>query len=209
MKLLAALAVLVLLAVVADVVAEETAETRIGKRLSSSIEGAGTAEVEVRGRPFLLQVVRGSFSGLDVHLASVQRGGIEVEDVELALRDVEFSVGELVDGSGDVQVDGGRGSGKIDQRSLNAALQREGLDARVSLNGNRATASVAGREADVEGVAIAGGALEFRSAAFLGDARIPLPLFLEGIDYRDARVQDSRVVVSLELPQTSLDPGSL
>lgn len=208
MKLLVALVVLALLAVAADAAAEETAEARIGKRLSASVQGADEIEVEVRGRPFLLQVVQGRFSGMDLHMPSLERRGVTVEDVELALDDVAFSLGDLLEGSGQVRIEGGSGTASVSEDALNAALANEGVQGSVALEGDTATVSAAGVEAAVDRVAVVDGALEFRSAA-LGRVRLPLPRFIDEVRYRDARVEESRVVVSIELPSTSISPDAI
>ena len=191
-------------------VAEESAETKISERLGGSIEGAGAVEVEVRGRPFLLQAARGDLDGLEIDLGSIRRQGVVVRDVNLLLRDVEFSPGQLLE-DGEVKVGGGEGSGAVDERALNAALRREGVAAAVSLSGGRATVSVGGIEQPVDSVAIADGGLEF-TAANAGGLRLTLPDLLPSRDrvrYTDARVEGGRVVLQFELPATSFEAGSL
>lgn len=210
MKLLITLVVLLLLGAVADVIAEETAETKIADRLEGSIDGADPVDVELQGRPFLLQAVRGNFNGLEITVGSVQRQGVAVQDVNLVLRDVEFSLGQLLE-DGEVKVGGGDGSGAISERALNAALRREGVSARVSLDGSRATVSVGGLDQPVDSVAVADGGLEF-TASNAGGLRLTLPDLLPSRDrvrYTDARVEGGRVVLLFELPTTSFEAGSL
>lgn len=208
MRLLAALLMLVALV---DVVAEEMAESRLEERLSASIDGSERVEIELQGRPFLMQAVQGSFEGLEIRFGSLQRRGIEVVDVRLALRDLEFSVREVLEGTGRVQVGGGHGRGSITQRALNVALAREGVDATISLAGDSAAVSAAGVEAPVDAVAVRDGGLEFSSEP-VGALRIALPDLLptrDQVGYRSAQIQGARLVVLLELPATALDPASL
>ena len=210
MKLLGALSVLVLLAVAADVVAEEIAETKLSDRFEGSIDGADSVDVEFQGRPFLLQAVRGDLEAIEVRAGSVRRQGVTVQDVELTLRDVGFSLGQLAE-DGEVQVGGGDGRGAVTEGALNAALRREGVAAEVSLNGGRATVSLGGVEQPVNSVAISDGGLEFTAPDAAG-LRLTLPGLLPSRDrvrYTDASVEGARIGLLFELPATSFDAGSL
>lgn len=210
MKLLGALLVLVALLVAADVVAEESAERSISDRLERSFDGDDAVEVEVQGRPFLLQAVRGDFKALEISAGSVRREGVAIQDFEVTLRDVEFSLGRLLE-DGQVKIGGGDGSGAIGPRALNAALRREGIAATVSLDGSRATVALGGVEQTVDSVAVSDGGLEFTAPDAAG-LRLTLPDLLptrESLRYTDARVEGSRIVLLFELPATSFDAGSL
>lgn len=212
MKLLGTLVVLLLLGAVADVVAEEVAEARIADRLEGSIEGVDSVDVELQGRPFLLQAVRGDLAGLEIRMDSVKREGVSVQDIDLTLREVTFSLGQVIeDGEPEVKVGGGDGRGAISERALNAALRREGVGASISLDGGRATVSVGGVDQPVDSVAVSDGGLEFTAPDAAG-LRLTLPELLpsrQSIHYTDARVEDDRILLFFDLPATSLDAGSL
>lgn len=212
MKLLGTLVVLLSLGAVSDVVAEETAETNLSDRLEDSIDSADSVEVELQGRPFLLQAVRGDLEGLEIRIGSVQREGVSVRDVNLTLRDVAFSLGQVIEeGDPELEIGGGDGSGAITQSALNAALSREGVAARISLDGSRATVSAGGIDQPVDSVDVADGGLEF-TAPNAGGLRLTLPSLLPSrhrVRYTDARIEGGRVLLFFELPATSLETGSL
>lgn len=208
MKLLAVLVVLGMLAVLGDLVAEETAEGRFEERLSASIAGADEVEVEFHGRPFLLQALAGEIDGLNLMLPSVQRDGIEVEDVELELETVRFSPADLAEGSGDIRIGAGGGRGTVTQHGLNRALEREVPAGKVRLDPGSVTFRAAGQQVPVSSVSVEDGELRFGLGP-LDPVRIGLPRFVEGIRYREAHVRDAGILILFELPRTAIDPAEL
>lgn len=208
MKLLAVLVVLGTLVVLGDIVAEETAESRFAEQLSASLEGADEVAVEFHGRPFLLGAFAGEFDGLDLTLPSVRRDGIEVEGVELELETVRFSPADFVDGSGEIRIEGGNGGGTLTQRAINRALEREAPAGKVQLEPGSVTFTAAGQEVPVSRVSIEDGELTFGIGP-LEPVQIGLPRLVEGIRYREARVQDDGILILFELPRTAIDPAEL
>lgn len=208
MKLLVVLVVLWTLVVLGDIVAEETAESRFAEQLSASVEGADEVVVEFDGRPFLLGAFAGEFDGLDLMLPSVRRDGIEVEGVELELETVRFSPADFVDGSGEIRIEGGNGRGTLTQRAVNRALEREAPAGKVQLDPGSASFTAAGQEVPVSRVSIEDGRLRFGLGP-VDPVSIRLPSLVEGIRYREARVQEGGILILFELPRTTIDPAEL
>ncbi len=192
----------------ADVVAENVAEDKIEGRLASSLDGARSVDVEFKGRPFLVQVLRGEFQGLGIAVGSLRRRGVRLRNVDLDLFEVSFSIRDVLAGSGGISVEGGSGRGAVAEDGLNVALTRQGLDATVSFSGEGASVAARGMEAEVEEVSVSENALSL-SAPPLPPVEVALPVFLQGLSYERARIQDGKIVVFLDLPRTTLDPGSL
>lgn len=201
--LLFLLLVVVVAFFVADVVARNTAEKRVEERLASSVESANGLEVNVGGTLFLPQLFSGSFDEIEVSIDSIERGGLTVDDVEISLRDVDFSFGDLMDDSGAVTVRGGGGRALISERSLSEALRRDGVEAEIRLDGG-ATISAAGRSAEVQDVSVDNGAVVF-SAPPLEPLRVDLPATLASVRYSGASVQGDHLVVRLRVGRGKVD----
>ena len=188
---------------IADSVAERTAEKRVEERLASSVENAESLEVDVGGGLFLPQLFGGSFDEITVSIDSLERGGLTVDDVRFTLRDVEFSLDDLMGGGGAVMVGGGRGRASIGQESLDAAIRREGIEADIVLD-NSATVTARGLSGRVEEISVEGASVVFRAPP-LEPLRLDLPDTVADVRYRGARVLGSRLVLSLTVPKGKVD----
>jgi hypothetical protein len=91
-RLLVALGVLVLLAVVADRGSKYLVENTLADHIESK-ESVTGVDVTIGGFPFLTQVIQNHFDEVDVTMpridAATSAGTVEVEDVRISLRDVE------------------------------------------------------------------------------------------------------------------------
>jgi len=189
---------------VADTIAENTAEKRIEERLASSVENAEGLEVDVTGALFLPQLLGGGFNEVEVSIDSIERGGLAVNDVHVGLRDVAFSLGDLLKNTGAVTVDGGTGRASISEGSLNAALQREGIKGEIALD-ETATVTVQGMSAKVEDVSVDRSGTVTFSAPPLEPFGLTLPDTLAGVRYSGARVSGNRLLVNLRVRRGSVD----
>ena len=201
--LLGLLLVLVVGFFVADFVAERTAEKRVEERLAFSVENAESLEVDVGGGLFLPQLFGGSFEEIAVSIDSLERGGLTVDEVRFTLRDVEFSLDDLMGGGGAVTVGGGRGRASIAQKSLDAAIRREGIEADIVLD-NSATVTARGLSGRVEEISVEGDSVVF-SAPPLEPLRLDLPDTVADVRYSGARVVGNRLVLSLIVPKGKVD----
>jgi hypothetical protein len=93
-RLLVALGVTVLLFVAVDRGAKYLVEKTLADHVETT-EGVSDADVSIGGFPFLTQVAENHFDEIDVSMphvsASLPAGSLEVQDVQVALRDVETS----------------------------------------------------------------------------------------------------------------------
>ncbi len=118
-KLLVALVVLALLAVVADRVAVKLVTDEAEKRLQA--EGLTDPSVEVGGFPFLTQVLARNFDKVTVQSPSISRDGARADRVSATGTDVD------VPNSGDVVVGGLTARGTIDYDEVLRQVGREDL----------------------------------------------------------------------------------
>lgn len=188
---------------VADFVAENTAEKRVEERLASSVENADGLEVDIRGGLFLPQLFGGTFEQIEVSIDSIERGGLAVDDVRFVLRDVDFSLGDLMGGGGAVTVGRGRGRALVGQQSLDAAVRREGIEADIVLD-DRATVTARGVSGRVQRISVEGDSVVF-AAPPLQPLRLDLPDTVAGVRYSGARVEGDRLVLSLTVPKGKVD----
>ncbi len=189
---------------VADTIAEDTAETRIEERLASSVEDAAGLEVDVTGALFLPQLFGGGFDEVQVSIDTIERRGLVVDDVRVALRDLSFSVDDLLKNAGAVRVEGGRGRASISERSLNATLRREGVDVEIVLD-QAATATVQRMSAEVENISVDNDGTIVFSAPPLPPFSLDLPPTLASVIYDGARVSNNRLVLDLRVRKGSLN----
>lgn len=159
-KLLVLLILLILLAIGADVLARRTAEEQIADRLRRTFDLSSEPGVSVKGIPFLLRLFEGDIPKIVMRADDVRSDDLTLEEVELEMRRVRFSIGDVVEGSGRVSVQGGRGTALVTEAHLNDALADAGAPFVVSITsgGVRAGSGEAGK--DISGdVRVEGGSL--------------------------------------------------
>jgi hypothetical protein len=132
-RLLAGLLLLAVLLVVADRVGVRVAEREVAVQAQRDGGLPERPDVEVRGVPFLTQVVRGRYDDVRLHTAG-RLGGAQVRDLDVQLTGVRLPLRDLLAGSVDaVPADRVRGSAVLDYGWLSS--QAHGL--RVSPDGDR------------------------------------------------------------------------
>ena len=97
--LLAVLVVLVLLALVADPVAEGMAEERVARTLQEAGGLAGTPDVDVTGWPFLTQAVQGRYDEVRIGLTADDLGQPVGTRADVTLRGVHVPLSDALSGS--------------------------------------------------------------------------------------------------------------
>lgn len=95
---------LILLAVVlalaaAEVLAPRVVERSVASRLQEAAGLAAAPEVEVRGRPFLTQAVRGRYDDVVVRATDVPAGPLGFDSVAARLSGAEVPLGDVLSGS--------------------------------------------------------------------------------------------------------------
>jgi hypothetical protein len=204
-KLLIVLALLVIAFVVADRVAQNVAQARIEERLASSSQGAEDVQVEFGGGLFLPQVFRGDLEEVTVSAGSLQRRGVRIDELELTLRRVSFTVGGLLGGTGDVRVQGGSGRATVSEEAVEAAVRREGVDAQVRLNG-QVTITMQGVSGTVEELEIdpEAGALVLRAPP-LETLLLRLPETIGSVGYSGATVEGNELILNLRVRRGTIE----
>jgi DUF2993 family protein len=137
--LLAVLALLVVLALVADPVAEGVAEDRVAEALRDAGGLAGTPDVDVRGWPFLTQAVSGTYDDVRISLTAAELGQPEGTRADVRLRGARVPLSDALAGSvREVPVDRVDGIATLSYALLarelggDATLAREGDGLRVT-----------------------------------------------------------------------------
>lgn len=100
---------LAVVVVVGDVLARSFAQNTIAAQAAQQMNMAEEPEVSIEGWAFLPQAVSGSYSGISLDADSAAVENVEVEQVRVALSDVDAPLSDLVSGQPDVvagQVDG-------------------------------------------------------------------------------------------------------
>jgi hypothetical protein len=204
-KLLIFLVLLVIAFVVVDRAAQNLAQTRVEERLASSIRGAQNVQVDIGGGLFLPQVLRGRLEEVTVAVGSVQRRGVRIDELDLTLRRLSFTLGGLLTGTGDVRVQGGSGRALVSEAAVEAAVRREGIDAQVKLD-DGATITMRGISGTVERLTIdpEAGALVL-SAPPLETLLVRLPEPLGSVGYSDVTVEGDRLVLDLSVRKGTIE----
>ena len=164
-KLLVALILLLLLVVVADVFAKQVAEEQIARRLRRTFDLSEEPVVAVGGVPFLLNVVRGEISSIEMTGDRVRSEDVRLDDVEVQIHDVSFSLSQVIDGSGRVRATGGEGTASITEASLNDALATAGAPFTLTLSDGGVTADSSEAEAAAD-VSLEGNAFSVSAEGF-------------------------------------------
>jgi LmeA-like phospholipid-binding len=112
--------------VVADRVLVGVAENRIAEELQRSQRLPLTPDVDVRGFPFLTQVLRGRYSEIDADLRDPPvGGGLAVEHLQVRLRGVRIKLAALAAGDvSSVPVDSATATGTVTYEALDAVARR-------------------------------------------------------------------------------------
>ena len=199
--------ILVLLAIFSagDYLARGYAEGEAADELQQRLELSSKPSVGLGGWPFVLAALRGEFPSIGIDAERVEMKGLEFSDVNLELEDLTFSMRDALRGGvSEVTAQGGVGEARLDQDSVDVALEKAGAPFGVSLQEGSAVAELPnGEKVDVE-VGVSGGALTFAPQGRADEVRIPLPGIVDNLTYRSAEIEDGSVTVRLRLGPTLL-----
>jgi LmeA-like phospholipid-binding len=98
-KLLIALLVLAVLAVVADRVAVTVAERQVASQIQHQADLAGPPSVEIGGFPFLTQAAAGRYSDVRIGLTAAELGQPAGTRADVSLHGVHLSLADVVSGT--------------------------------------------------------------------------------------------------------------
>ena len=224
--LVVALVVLLLSLVALDFVLRFWAERWLAGRIESNLALAGSPDVDLEGFPFLLQVARGRFSGVEVAIDDVPSGGLVLDRVTMRLDGVEFSRSALLSGGeAEVRVREGTASAEVGEASLNEFLHEEGVAVNVELIGPGIEASTTISVGGEEATATAKGPLRFREGQLVFEPRrvsvdgtfgvptdslafrIDLPPPFQGVRYTSAEVGEGILTLEATLRESAIPIG--
>ena len=97
--LLALVALVLVVGLVADPIAEGLAEDRVAAALRDGGDLAGTPEVDVTGWPFLTQAVAGDYEDVRIRLTAADLGEPEGTTADVRLRGVRVPLSDVLGGS--------------------------------------------------------------------------------------------------------------
>jgi hypothetical protein len=98
-KLLVALVVLVVLAVVADRVALNIAERQVATQIQHQADLSGAPGVDITGFPFLTQAVAGRYTDVRISLTAAELGQPAGTRADVSLRGVRLPLSDVLSGS--------------------------------------------------------------------------------------------------------------
>lgn len=201
--LFVSLALVGALLVAANYFGENVAEQRIEDGVRAAFRGQAEPEAEIGGGVFLLQLLGGRFDRIDISIPKLAKGGMNLNSVELTLSDVDFELSSVIEGTGDLTIGRGRGSGTVDEESIQVALARRRPNLEVTIDGDRATLSGRGLQARVEELTIERDALTL-NAPPLGSLRFDLPPPPRGFDYESVEIDSGGLSIGFEVSDRTL-----
>lgn len=200
------------LLVAADFGARLWSQHVVSRELASSFDLQERPDVSIGGFPFLPRLVSGDLPSITVEARGYTSGGVRIDAVDLSLREVHVSTGQLLSGAqGTVRAAGGDGTASITAEDATEALGGQGVPVTVRFEGGRVLLGLAEVGGDVEaGVSVDEGSLIFQpldpslpvSFAFL------LPAVVEGMTYTDVRIEDDVAVLSFRLERVRFEVAS-
>ncbi len=135
-RLLLLLLTLALVAVAADVLALRYAERTLAARIQDSAALTLTPDVDIAGRPFLLQALRGRYDEIEVRATGVQAEQLRFDTARAVLDGVEVPLGDVLSGSvTTVSVEQLRTRAVLDYDTLTAAVADRGLRVEPATDG--------------------------------------------------------------------------
>ena len=206
-RLLVALIVLGVLLVGADFGLRFLGEYWVARELQGKLELSTRPDVSLEGFPFIPHLISGEFTAVRLRTGPTEVKGIDLEAVELELRDVRFSTRQLVAG-GDATIRGREGDGQITLtgQAVTQALKRANVPLRVRfVDGEvRIGSPQLGLEGRAE-LSTSGGRLVLTPAGFPRISSFPLPELVPGVEYTDAEVRGSEAEIAFQVENPTFE----
>lgn len=206
-RVLMGLVILAVLFIGGDIFLKNVTETRAEKQVENLLDLRTTPEVELGGWPFIVRALSGSFPTVELSVTDTRLRGVELEDVQISLTDVGFSLGELLGGSQEaVKFGGGEGSAVMTSEGMTQALRRQGTPAKISLNED---GSVTIRDPRLPQEVTGEMTLEGRSIVVSADGvpqtyTIRLPRLVRGISYDSLTIGEDRAELTFSVAAGTL-----
>lgn len=197
--------ILAVIFVAGDFAARAFAEKKAADQLQTRLGLSSPPSVGFSGWPFLVHAFSGSFPAVHVSADRLDAKGITFSDLRLDLKDVTFSMRDILNGKARaVQAEGGTGTISISESSLNQVLGDAGAPFDVNLSAGTATADIPGVGSQSVNVSVAAGTLTLGAPGLPSPFSIALPQVLDSLTYETGRITDSAVLLQVKLGRTSL-----
>jgi hypothetical protein len=206
-RLVTGLVVVIALFVGGDFALRLFTEARAEARMKEVLDLRSSPDVSIGGWPFILKVVGGNFPSVSVTASDARFSGVELEQIEISLREVELSFASLLRGSDDVvRIAGGTGRVLLTGASLSQALRREGISARIRLGSDGTVVIRDDRlpEPVTGELKLEGNSLVIEADGLPQSYAVSLPEVVDGLHYDSLVVDGSGASIGF-----SLDAGRL
>ena len=128
------LAIPVILFLVGSVVVESFAESQLSNGMRSTLDLRERPSVQIEAFPILYRVFQGEIPRVKVEAETFTIEGLEIAELSMDMRGVKTSLGTLVRRNRfDLTIERGDASATITQSAINGFLEREKVDAVVTL----------------------------------------------------------------------------
>jgi hypothetical protein len=201
------LVVLGVLLVGADFALRFLGQYWVARELQGHLELSTRPDVSLEGFPFIPHLLSGDFDQVRLRSGPTEVNGIELEAVELELRQVRFSSRQLVAG-GEATIRGEEGAGQITLtgRAVTEALNRANIPLRVRFVDGQV--GIGSPQLGIEGraeLSTSDGRLVLTPAGFPRIFSFPLPELVPGLDYTTAEVQGSEAEVAFSVDDPTFE----
>jgi len=180
--LLAPVIVAAVLFVVANIVVQRIAESKIASTLQSTFHLSARPSVSIGGFPIIASILSGHVSRVSFSAPAATFQGLTVTDVKVTLVDVRADGGFLRAGRLAIRVGGGTIAARATDAAVNAYLKDHGQNATIAFHPGRATVHAVrtflGRPRTLVAtgtVSREGSSLVFRPTSVTMDGRAPPP----------------------------------
>lgn len=183
-------------------------ESRVANSIESSLHLAAQPDVSLHGFPFTSELARGQISTATITAGSITAGSLRFSDIHLKLRDVQFSLGQLLNGNlARIHAAGGAGDASLTTASVNAYLRAHGAPFQVGFQGGQTIARLGPLSARIDvTMKISNGTLLISpGSGSFPQFSVPLPAILHRLSYGSAKPGSGRLILNFRLQHPTLN----
>ena len=174
-KLLTALVVLVVLLVAADRITVHYVEQSVGDRMREDGRLDVSPKVDIRGFPFLIQALRGTYDRTDVHVVDLTRNGVTVSRLDVTISGAQLPLSKVRSAT-EIPVDSLRATAVVTYYELAHSSGLANLSITPKGDGVAVTGTVAGAKATAMSTVTLKGDRIVVTAQSISTAGVKLPL---------------------------------
>ncbi len=203
-----AIAVLMGLALVTDMVAHSIAQRKAGEELGRQFDLARPPDVSLEGWPFFLHLVTGEFDEVRIRAPRLEQRSIRLSDIDLRLKDVEVSLGKLFDGDPEgVRAHSGSGRASITGDSVASMLEDEGVRADVAIEAGVLFVTPEQLGRTLEGmIGLEGNVLTIRAGGGQFAFDVELPSIADGMTYDSIELRGNVAILAMSFRNAVFTP---